>query len=193
MATKIKQEQTREDFTVVLVKPDGVKKRIVGDILSRFERVGLKVLAAKLIWVDKTHVSKHYRDDEDYNKGVGNKMLENYAKYGLDVNEYVGTLDPLQIGLKMREWNMEFLSSGPVFAMLLEGHGAVPLVRKMIGSLFPADSLPGTVRGDYALDSMFSANKEKRPSHNIVHASGSKEEAENERQLWFKEDEIYYY
>lgn len=181
------------DHTVVLIKPDGVRRGIIGEILTRFEKVGLKLLAAKLIWVDATHVGKHYRDDDTYNTFVGTKMLENYAKHGLDVKEYIGTLEPLEMGRKMREWNMELLSSGPVFAMLLEGHGAVPLVRKMIGSLFPADSMPGTIRGDYSLDSVFAANQLKRPTLNIVHASGSKEEADNERQLWFKEKEILTY
>jgi nucleoside-diphosphate kinase len=179
--------------TVVLVKPDGVRKGIVGEVLNRFEKVGLKLCAAKLIWVDKTHVGKHYADDEAYHKTVGTKTLENYEKYGVDVNENLGTSDPVEIGKMVREWNMEFLSSGPVFAMLLEGPEAVRIVRKIVGDTFPADASPGTIRGDYALDSAKVSNVAKRSTQNIVHASGNEEEAEFERKLWFKEEEIYEY
>lgn len=179
--------------TVVLIKPDAIRKKIVGELISRFEKVGLKIIASKLIWVDKTHVGKHYSDNEDYNKKVGEKTLENYKKYGIDPNESLGTNDPLKIGRMIRKWNMEFLSSGPVFAFLLEGYGSVAIVRKMLGSLFPFDSQPGTIRGDYALESFVTANLNNRTAENIMHASGSVEEAEFERKLWFKEEEIYSY
>lgn len=183
----------QKDETVVLIKPDGVKKGIMGEVISRFERVGLKITAAKLIWVDKTFVGKHYADDDKYHKTVGEKTLENYKKYGLDPNENLGTEDPVEIGRMVRNWNMEFLSSGPVLAMLLEGPDAVPIVRKMVGNTFPSDALPGTIRGDFALDSAYLSNMQKRTTRNIIHASGNKEEAEFEKKLWFKQDEIFEY
>jgi nucleoside-diphosphate kinase len=100
----------------------------------------------------------------------------------------------LKIGRKIRKWNMDYLTKGPVFAVLLEGPGVVKLARKMVGSLFPYDSLPGTIRGDYAMDSFITANVARKGSAlNIIHASGSDEEAEFERKLWFKEEEIYEY
>lgn len=179
--------------TVVLIKPDGVKRGIVGDILTRFERVGLKIVAAKLIWVDKTTVGKHYRDDKEYHKSVGEKTLDNYKEYGLDPNENLGTADPVKIGKLIRKWNMGFLSSGPVFAILLEGPGAIKVVRKIVGSTFPADALPGTIRGDYSVESAFNANVQKRTVFNLIHASGSLEEARFERKLWFRKKEIYKY
>ena len=181
------------DQTVVLIKPDGVKKRIVGEILSRFERVGLKIVSAKMIWVDRTHVGKHYRDDNNYHKGVGERTLQNYKKYGLDPKEKLGTKDPVEIGKLIRKWNMKFLSSGPVVALLLEGPGAIEIVRKMIGLTYPADSMPGTIRGDYSYDSAYLANSEARTIENLIHASGSKEEASFEKKLWFKRGEIYSY
>ena len=88
---------------------------------------------------------------------------------------------------------MEFLSSGPLFAMLWEGPGVVPLIRKIAGFTFPAHPTPGTIRGDLALDSSFHSNTQKRATENIIHAAGNKEEAEFERKLWFKEEEIYEY
>jgi len=181
------------DYTVVLVKPDGVKRGVIGDITARFERVGLKIAAAKMIWVDATHVGKHYKDEDDYHRSVGRKLLENYKKYGLDPKESLGTKDPVELGRMIRSWNMEFLSSGPVFAMLLAGPGAVEVVRKIVGHTFPAEALPGTIRGDYAIESSYQANTQRRVVRNLVHASGNKEEAEFERKLWFKEKEIYDY
>lgn len=181
------------DHTVVLIKPDGVKKAIVGEVLGRFERVGLKLIAAKLIWVDKTFVGKHYQDNDNYHKTVGEKTLENYKKYGLDAHENLGTTDPVKIGRMVRNWNMNFLSSGPVFAMLWEGPEAVMIVRKIVGNTFPSDALPGTIRGDFALDSAYVSNVQKRSTQNIIHASGNKEEAIFEEKLWFKENEIYSY
>lgn len=179
--------------TVVLIKPDGVRKGIIGEVVHRFERVGLKIIAAKMIWVDKTTVGKHYADDGKYHKSVGEKTLENYNKYGMDPNENLGTKDPVEIGRMVRKWNMEFLSSGPLFALLLEGPEAVLVVRKIVGSTFPADAAPGTIRGDYSLDSAYHSNLQKRTTQNVVHASGTPDEAEFERKLWFKEKEIYSY
>lgn len=181
------------ETTVVIIKPDGVKRGIVGDILSRFERVGLKLVAAKLIWVDKTTVGRHYKDDKTYHKSVGEKTLTNYKEYGLDPNETLGSDNPVKIGQLIRRWNMDFLSSGPVFVTLLEGPGVIKLVRKIVGSTFPADAPPGTIRGDYSLESAYLANTQKRTVQNLIHASGSSEEAKFERKLWFKEKEIYKY
>ncbi len=187
------KNKTFTETTVVLVKPDGVRRGLIGDIVGRFERVGLKMIAAKLIWVDATHVGKHYRDDNDYHRTVGEKTLENYKKYGLDPHEDLGTKDPVKIGKTIRKRNMEFLSSGPVFAMLWEGIDSVRLVRKMVGHTFPSEAIPGTIRGDYAHDTAMYANVQKRPASNLVHASGNPEEAGWERKLWFKEKEIYDY
>jgi nucleoside-diphosphate kinase len=179
--------------TIVLVKPDGVKKGIMGDILARFERVGLKLVAGKLIWVTKTLVGKHYPHENDYLRSVGEKTLENYQKYGLDAGENLGTKDPVKIGEMVRQWNMEFLSSGPVFAMLLEGPNAVMIVRKIVGHTFPSEAMPGTIRGDFSFDSAYDSNLQKRTTRNIIHASGSVKEAEFEKKLWFKRNEIYSY
>lgn len=179
--------------TVVIIKPDGVRRGIIGEITARFERVGLKIVAAKLIWVDKTHIGKHYKDDADYERNVGERTLENYKKYGLDPKEKLGTKDPVEIGKLIRKWNMEFMTSGPLFAMIIEGPGAVPVVRKMVGHTYPAEAIPGTIRADYSVESAYQANSEGRTIRNLIHASGTPEEAEFERKLWFKEDEIYSY
>lgn len=181
------------EHTVILIKPDGVKRGLVGEILSRFEKVGLKIVAAKMAWVDQDLVGKHYKDDEDYHRSVGVKTLENYQKYGLDAHETLGTLDPLDIGRMVRKWNMDYLSSGPVVAVVLEAHDAVSLVRKMVGHTFPQNAQPGTIRGDLAHEAPLTANISKRSTMNLIHASGSAEEAKFEEELWFHENEIHSY
>ena len=179
--------------TVVLIKPDGVKKGLIGEILSRFEKVGLKLVASKLIWIDKTHVGKHYADKDDYHKTVGEKTLENYKKYGFDAKENLGTTDSIEIGRMVRQWNMEFLTSGPIVVVLLQGVHAVDAVRMMVGNTLPRFATPGTIRGDYSLDSPILANLNKRTVKNMIHASSSIEEASFEEQLWFHQGEIYDY
>ncbi|MDP3964592.1 MAG: nucleoside-diphosphate kinase [bacterium] len=183
-----------KERTVVLIKPDGVQRALVGNILGRFERIGLKIIAMKMVWVDKSMVAKHYPDDRtELLRGIGEKTLTTYEKYGKDVKEELGTMDPLEIGRMVNQWNMEFLSSGPVVAILLEGLHAIDNVRMIAGNTLPTFAEPGTVRGDFSVDSPALANAKKRAVRNLMHASGNSEEAKYEEQLWFKEEEIYEY
>lgn len=180
--------------TVVLVKPDGVQRGLVGEIIHRFENVGLKIVAMKMVWVDADHVAKHYPESRTaLLEAIGKKTLETYEKYGRDVHEELGTKDPLEIGRMVNRWNMEFLSSGPVVAMLLEGIHAIDNVRMITGHTLPVFAEPGTIRGDFSIDSPALANARKRPVRNMVHASGNPEEAAYEQELWFHEKEIYDY
>lgn len=192
MAKSLKRH-AEEEYTVVLIKPDGVRRKIVGEVVSRFEKVGLRLAAAKLIWVNRTHVGKHYKNDTHYLKSVGEKALENYSKYGFDTKESFGTKDALEIGKKVRDWNMEFLTSGPVFAILLAGPDAVKIVKKIAGYTFSPDAGPGTIRGDLGADTIFKSNFEGRAAENIIHVSTNKKEAAFEKKLWFKRNEIYKY
>lgn len=179
--------------TVVLVKPDGVKRGLVGEILSRFEKVGFKIVALKMVWVEKEIVASHYKDEREYLTVIGKRSLEDYAKYGLDPKESLGTDDPYEIGQKVRHWNMDALTVGPLVAILLEGIEAVGIVRKMVGDSLVAKALPGTIRGDFTVDTPILANIENRPMRSIVHASGNIEEAEFEKKLWFKAEDMHKY
>lgn len=180
--------------SVVLVKPDGVKRGLVGEITTRFEKAGLKIAAMKMVWVDKEFAGKHYPEERtELLKGIGEKTLQTYEKYGKDPNEVLGTKDPLEIGKMVNRWNMDFLSSGPVVAILLEGPHAIDNVRMVVGATLPVFADPGTIRGDYSLDSPALANERKRAVHNLVHASGNPEEAEYEKQLWFRNEEVHDY
>ncbi len=186
-------DDPRKERTVVLLKPDTIKRALIGEITSRFEKAGFKIIGMKMVWVDATHVAKHYPDDKEYLTSVGEKTLKTYEEYGKDPNEEIGTKDAYEIGKMVRQWNMDFLSSGPVVAMLLQGIHAVDGVRMMVGNTLPRFAEPGTIRGDYSLDSPILANQQKRTIKNMIHASGNVEEAEFEAQLWFRENEIHDY
>lgn len=180
--------------TLILVKPDGVQRGLVGEILHRFERAGLKIVGLKMVWIDKNHVAKHYPDDrEEFIRGMGEKSLSTYAKYGLDVMEILGTNDALEVGRMINDWNREFLTSGPVVAAVLEGIHAIENVRMMAGNTLPTLAIPGTIRGDLSVDSPSVANTRQRAVKNMMHASGNQAEAVYEIDLWFKPDELHGY
>ncbi|KKQ57077.1 MAG: Nucleoside diphosphate kinase [Parcubacteria group bacterium GW2011_GWA2_38_13] len=183
-----------KEKTIVLIKPDGIKRGLVGEIVSRFEKSGLKIVAMKLVWVDKEMVKKHYPDSRtELLKGMGEKTLATYEKFGKDPKEDLGTKDPVEIGRMVNKWNIDFLSSGPVLAMLLQGAHAIESARMIAGPTLPLFAPGGTIRGDYSVDSPALANQKKRAVHNLVHASGNLEEAKYEEELWFHEHEIYDY
>ncbi|MBI2051629.1 nucleoside-diphosphate kinase [Candidatus Roizmanbacteria bacterium] len=180
--------------TLLVVKPDGVSRGLVGEILRRFERAGLKIVAAKMVKVTKELAEKHYPGHrEDWIKDIGHKTLENYKELEMDAKKLMGTDDPKEIGKMVRVWLLEYITSGPVFAVVLEGPHAVDLVRKISGHTLPSKAPPGTIRGDLSFDSSYLANTGKRAIKNLVHASGSKEEAEYEIPLWFSKEEILAY
>lgn len=180
--------------TVVLIKPDGVKRGLIGEILARFEKVGLKIVAMKMVWVDKDFAARHYPvNRKDWVKGMGEKTLETYAQYGKDPKEELGTKDPEEIGKMVARWNLEFLSSGPVVAVLLEGVHAITNARKIVGATVPTFAESGSIRGMFSVDSPVRANQTKRAVHNLIHASGNAEEAKFEEELWFHKKEIYRY
>ena len=180
--------------SLVLVKPDGVKRGLVGEIISRFEKSGLKIIGLKMVWVDKDFVSQHYPNDRiELLEGMGKKTLATYEKYGKDANEELGTMDPIEIGKMVNQWNRDFISSGPVVAIVLEGLHAIDNVRMIAGNTLPAFAEPGTVRGDFSIDSPALANANKRAVRNMMHASGNPEEAKFEIQLWFHENELQNY
>src|SRR3989344_1577239 len=160
-----------EERSLVVVKPDGVSRGLVGKIISRCERVGLKIVAAKFVKADQALAEKHYPGDrESFLRGMGEKTLENYKKMGADPVKLLGTADSLEIGRMIREWLIEYISTGPVFAFVLEGPHAVELVRKLCGHTLPLISPPGTIRGDFCYDSSYLANTAKRAIKNLIHA-----------------------
>lgn len=182
-----------KERTLVIAKHDAVARGLVGEIVSRIERVGLKLVAFEMIDPDQNVGQKHYPNSEEWKRKVGQRTLEEYAERNIDPIEALGTDDPVEIGNLVKEWNVEYLTSGPVVAMVWEGPNAVKVVRKLVGDTVPSNAQPGTIRGDFSWDSPEIANQQKRPFYNLIHASGNKEEAEFEISLWFYELEVLEY
>jgi nucleoside-diphosphate kinase len=176
--------------TLLVIKPDAVKRGIVGEIIQRVERMGFVIKASKLVQIDEKLGEAHYPNSEEWLRTVGERTIEDCTKYEVNLMENMGTEDPIEIGNIVKKWNVDFLCSGPVFAFVLEGHNAVERLRSLAGNTIPVKAAPGTIRGDYAMDSAIVANIEKRTIHNLVHASGTVDEAKSEIDLWFKKEEI---
>ena len=183
----------KKEKTVFIIKPDGVKRGLVGEIISRIEKRGLKIIALDMLWASKEEMNNHYPKDEAWIKRLGEKSMSNYRQYSVDPKEKLGTNDPLEIGQMIRKWVVEYMTSGPIIKGVVSGVHAIDMVRKICGNTLPNMAEMGTVRGDYSVDSAISANLNKRSVRNIVHASENSEEAENELDLWFKREEIHDY
>lgn len=179
----------KEEQTLILIKGDGVQRGLIGEILHRFERVGLKVKAMKMIWPDKSIINKHYDpSNTEWLEDVGAKALKGYEKKGIKVDK-----TPLEIGQHVQQNLLSMLAAGPVVAIVLQGAHAVEVVRKIVGSTDPLSAAPGTIRGDYALDSYQMSDKDDRAIRNLIHASGEVEEAKREIEIWFDESELSEY
>ncbi len=185
---KIKQEKT-----LVLVKPDGVKRGLIGEVVHRIEKRGLKVIAMKMVQIGREHAENHLPKSEEWMERLGNKTLKTFAEYDIDPVEAQGTANPKEIGKMVKEALIEYLTSGPVVALVVQGIHAIDMVRKLAGNTLPVFAEMGTIRGDFSVDSPSVANVERRAIHNIMHASETPEEANNEINLWFAPEEIHSY
>lgn len=179
--------------SLILFKTDVVQRGIVGEILHRFERSGLKICAMKMLVPQDDMVKQHYNTTDENLIRMGSNTLKDAEAGNFNVKEKFGTDDALEIGKKIWEWNNNYLSAGPVIAMVLEGPHAIANVRRMLGTTLPSNALPGTIRGDFGLDSALVANERNRSIYNMMHASGNKAEADFEINLWFKPEEILSY
>jgi len=180
--------------TFVMIKPDGVKRGVVGEILHRFERMGLKIVAMKMVRPDESLLLKHYKsDDEATLKRWGEKTLATYTKYGKNAKKDFGTDDPMELGKLVNKWLFDYVKSGPMLAMILEGRHAVENVVNLAGPTMPVQAPAGTIRGDFSTDSAAYANEEQRGVTNLIHISATVEEANYEKMLWFTPEEIHDY
>ncbi|MBI2669031.1 nucleoside-diphosphate kinase [Candidatus Woesearchaeota archaeon] len=152
--------------TLVLLKPDAVQREIMGKIISRFEDAGLKIVGVKMVWADTAFARKHYDEIGEVGKRRGEKVLQHMLKV---------------------------LSSGPVLALCIEGVNAVENVRKMAGATEPKAAPPGTIRGDFSHTSFAHADQLNKGVENVIHASGSIDDATKEISLWFSSKELHNY
>ncbi len=184
---------TNEEKTLVLLKPDAVKRGLVGEILSRIEKRGLKIISLEMVWARREQVDRHYPKNREWIERIGRKTMENYEKYGLDLKEELNLEDPYEIGQVVRGWLLDYMISGPMVKAVVSGNHAIDMVRKLAGDTMPAQAQMGTIRGDFSIDDAARANREKRSIRNIIHASENPEEAKNELDLWTSAEEVFDY
>ena len=180
--------------TLTFVKPDGVKKGLVGEIIKRFENAGLKLVASKMVSPSKDLFHKHYNSNDPARlKLWGEKTKKSYEKFGKNVKDDLGTDDDMELGKMISGWLMDYVTSGPIVLMVWEGENAVAKAMELAGPTMPTDAPKGTIRGDFSKDSAVIANAEKRGVKNLIHVSTSLEEANFEKSLWFSPSEIQGY
>jgi nucleoside-diphosphate kinase len=180
----------KEERTLVIIKPDGVQRTLVGEIIGRFERIGLKIVGVKMVVPTLEHVEAHYTLDPNWRKGNGEKSIKAYEARGL--KHPLGN-DPLVVNAETLRRLKNYMASGPVIPLVIEGAHAVAIVRKLVGGTEPLTSDVGTIRGDFVLDSYQMSDTDSRSVRNLIHASGSVGEAEMEIPHWFRPDELVSY
>lgn len=179
----------KQEKSLVLVKPDGVQRGLIGECIKRYEQCGLKLVAIKMAIPSKKMALTHYSVDPEWAFKSGSKSIEAYKAK----NMTPPTDDPIALAEAVRLKLIDFMTSGPIVAMIWQGMNAIGIVRKITGSTEPLSSTPGTIRGDYTIDSYSASDVDKRSVRNIIHASGSIDEANKEIDVWFKPEEILNY
>lgn len=193
MPSKYKLHPLPAERTFVMVKPDGVMRGLVGEVIKRLEQRGLKIIAMKMVQASHDHVDAFYPKDKEWIERLGSKAKKTFDEYNLDLKKEMGTDDLFELGSAVRSGLIDFMTIAPVVPMVVEGLHAISIVRKIVGSTLPIFAEPGTIRGDYSHDAPTAANMENRAIYNIVHASETPEEAKHEVAHWFKENEIHDY
>lgn len=161
--------------TLILIKPDAMQRNLAEEIIKRYQGAGLKVIKKKKMIAPMDIIEKHYPMDPDYLKSIGEKTIA--------AGQQVKSAEDQ--GRKVVSWLRKFITSGPIIALILEGENAVAVAREVTGFTDPSSAKKGTIRGDLGTDNILEANMEGRPVYNLIHASGSEEEAEKEIKLWF--------
>lgn len=179
----------KHERTLVIIKPDGMQRALIGEIISRYERIGLKLIGMKLMVPTAEMIEKHYTLDPGWRQAVGEKSIRGFEASGVTPP----SMDPLEIAKGILERLARYMTSGPVIAMVWQGAHAVKIVRKLTGGTEPLTSDVGTIRGDFMLDSYQMSETDNRSIRNLVHASGSVSEAEDEIAHWFKPEELLDY
>lgn len=183
------QNHYKTERTLVIIKPDGIQRALIGEVISRYERIGLKLVGVKMMVPTKELIEKHYTLDPEWRVKTGLKTIKGYEDKGLIPPE----TDPLKITARILKNLVNYMTKGPVVVMVWQGAHAVEIVRKITGGTEPLTSQVGTIRGDYVLDSYRMSDSDGRSVRNIVHASGSVKEAQDEISHWFNKEELFDY
>ncbi len=180
--------------TYCMIKPDGVQRGLTGEIIRRIELSGLKIVSLKMVQATREQIIAHYpMSDQAWVDRLGDKGLNTFNDLDLDAKEILGTDNKSEIGKFVAGALLDYMTSGPVVCMIVEGIQAIDMVRKLAGHTLPFKADMGTIRGDFSVDSPAIANVEGRAIHNLFHASETTKEAQNEITLWFGSEESVTY
>lgn len=177
-----------QERTFVILKPDTVQRSLMGEVIKRFERTGLKCTAMKMFMADEARLLKHYNKDDEWFMKKGARIVEDLKSQNRPVEK-----EPIEYGKDIIRTIVHYMEAAPVVAMVWEGNEAVAVVTKIVGTTEPKTSDVGTIRGDYTVDSYGHSSYEDRAVRNLIHCSESPEEAEREIAIWFEEGEIMNY
>ncbi len=177
-----------QERTFVILKPDTVQRSLVGEVIKRFEKTGLKCTAMKMFVPGEENLIKHYNKSEEWFLKKGTNVINDLMAQGLPIDK-----EPMEYGKDIIRTIVKYMTAAPVVAMVWEGNQAVAVVTKIVGTTEPSSSDVGTLRGDYTIDSYGHASFENRAVRNLVHCSDAVSEAEREIAIWFKEEEIMKY
>lgn len=182
-------EHPKQERTLVIIKPDGIQRSLIGEVIQRYENIGLKLVGVKMLVSTVEHIEQHYTLDSNWRRVTGEKTIKGYRDKGMTPPSE----DPLEITAKILEGLKKYMTAGPIIAMVWQGAHAVKIVRKITGGTEPLTSDVGSIRGDYVHDSYQMSDTDSRAIRNIIHASGSVEEADMEILHWFKPEELVDY
>ncbi len=180
--------QPQQERSLVILKPDTIQRSLVGEVIKRFEQAGLKITAMKMVQAKEQQLLDHYNKDDEWYLRKGEGIVENLKSRGVEVDR-----EPIEYGKDIIRVLVEYMTAGPVVALVVQGNQAVNVVMKLVGSTEPSTADIGTIRGDYTVDSYTHANVENRGVRNLIHCSDSVDAAEREIGLWFDETEIHKY
>lgn len=176
--------------TLIIIKPDAVKRGLIGTIIEMFEKVGLKLMAAKMLKPDADVIKNHYPGTPEWISEMGEKTLASFKQSGVNVKEKMGTDDPAELGTFVYDRLVKYWMEGPIVVMVWQGPGAVAIARKLRGHTIPLLAQTGTLHSDYSFDSSTLSASLDRVVKTFVHASGSVDEANREIEYWFKGVEL---
>lgn len=174
--------------SLIVIKPDGIQRSLIGEIVTRIERTGLKITALKMLVPNRDQVLKHYNKTDEWFLKKGTGIVEDRKAHNLPIEK-----EAIEYGRDIIEQNVKFMTSGPVIALIAQGNGAPTVIKKIVGGTEPSTSDVGTIRGDLTIDSYSHAAFDARAIRNLIHCSESVDEAEREIPLWFKADEVLKY
>ncbi|MGB4833428.1 MAG: nucleoside-diphosphate kinase [Candidatus Moraniibacteriota bacterium] len=178
----------KKERTLVILKPDAIQRSLIGEVIRRIERTGLKLVAVKFMVAKEEQCWEHYQKNEEWYLKKGQRVIDDRKAHDLPIEQ-----EPLEYGKDIIRTIVEYMTSGPVLGLVVEGLGAVAITTKLVGSTEPSTSDVGTIRGDFTIDTYSLSAIDNRAVRNLIHCSDSPEEAGREIAIWFKPEELINY